>query len=191
MFSAGEWREPAAEHWAALEAAGWEPPVLVGLIGDEQQREGAASWLSAQPLRSEVVAWADEGYEHVTIDALHRYAKLSEGAIMYAHTKGAYNTAPIEHAWRQYMTEHLVGEWVTCRTALEQGYDVAGPCYLAGAEAAGHGFLRPIFGGNFWMATCEHLRSLPPLVAEERHEAEIWVCQNQARAFSTAPFAGW
>lgn len=193
LWADGEWTEPVAEHFTALTSAGWTGPIHLGLVGSPENRKAAFAYLDDcfDELTVGVAVEADEGYEHVTLHALHRYVKRHGGAVMYAHTKGAHNTAPIEHVWRQYMTRHLVREWIACRTALEQGYDLAGPCYCAPREAAAYGFLKPIFGGNYWMATCEYLRSLPPLTRPERHEAEIWVCQNYGKVFSTAPFAGW
>jgi hypothetical protein len=90
------------------------------------------------------------------------------------------------------MTQFVVKGWRKCRDALASGhYDAVG-CHWLTADEFAH--VRadtnyPMFGGNFWMATCEYIRSLPPVPNNTRHEAESWIGLNNPRVIDLFP--GW
>lgn len=106
--------------------------------------------------------------------------------VLYLHSKGA--THPLGHdlrtRWRNCMMRNLVSNWRTCVAALENGYDSVGCHWLTPP------FTPPgqyIWGGNFWWATSDYLRTLPGLMLrdrvkisgldsiESRFEAEVWI----------------
>lgn len=189
-FAAGEWRNPVAEHLAALEDGGYDGEFHVGIVGPKDEREQALDEFTI--LRSpDSCVEADQGWEQVTIQHLHAYAQEHDGAVLYAHTKGAYNLSPFQEVWRQWMTWNVVVHWRDCAEALEGEIDAIG-CHWLTKEEFPHVVVDtnfPMFGGNFWMATCEYLRTLPPVGMERRHEAESWIGLGNPRVLDLSP--GW
>jgi len=132
------------------------------------------------PAGWQVVADEAAGWEQVTLTPLATYAAEHDGAILYAHTKQ-------DGAWRRLMTARVVYEWRHLLQKLEEdGYDVAGNCWRLGP-----GMLDPTpiphFSGNFWIATCEYLRTLPPVRNVYAYDAEKWLGLGDPRAFDTEP----
>lgn len=190
-YADGQWREPLAEHLAALEDAKFDGPFHVGIVGapervDEVRQE--LHWLRPPT----TWLWESVGWEQVTLQAVHGYARHNDGAVLYAHTKGAARSDAFQDAWRRSMTYHLVSKWQNARDALASGhYDAVGSHWLT-AEEYPHievDTSYPMFGGNFWMATCEYLRSLSPVGTGTRHEAESWIGLNGPRVLDLFP--GW
>jgi len=171
-WTAGEWRQPWDEHQSALWRSGFDEanfiPVLVG-----------------------------HGNESVTLNRVLSWAQWNDGAILYAHTKGASNPEPFRDRWRRSMSARVVERWRENLALLESGdVDAVGCHWLTEAEhpgmfgamtvpAEGSGF----FGGNFWMATCDYLRTLPPCEPEPRWQAEQWIGLNHPRVVDLLP--GW
>ena len=177
---------------AALEDAKFDGFFGVGVVADSPEvREQV--WTELEVLRPpDMIDWFDSGFEQVTIQALHQYARTHDGAILYAHTKGAANVSVFQDEWRRSMTYNLVAKWKNARDALASGnFDAVG-CHWLTAEEYPHISVDtsfPMFGGNFWMATCEYIRSLPPVGTGSRHEAESWIGLNSPRALDLLP--GW
>ena len=185
------WREPTAEFVAAL--GDYPSIVRLGHIGTPA---GMGEFAATVP-RSMIVAHADTGYESVTLNAVRRYAQRHVGAVLYAHTKGASNPEPFRARWRRSMLRRVVEPWRDNLALLESGdVDAVGCHWLTEAEypgmfgamtvpAQGSGF----FGGNFWMATCEYLRTLPVCESEPRWRAEQWIGIGRPRVVDLLP--GW
>lgn len=167
-----EWEEPIAEHLAAFEGL----PMHVGVVGRPEDRQSALAALGGV----EVAVEADEGWEQVTLAALHAYAQEHDHAILYAHTKGASNPSDFSRRWRTSMTEHLIAQWPKALEAIEKGCDLAGAHWIEG-----HAW--PHFSGNYWMASAAYLRTLPPCGNGDRMEAEFWVGQNEPKVFDMFP----
>jgi hypothetical protein len=172
----GAWHDPVFEHRMALASSRVPGPVRLGLVGGPQERAKVAAAFAPDV---EVVSEARHGWEQVTLMQLAVYAADHDGAVMYAHTKA-------DDAWRRLMTARVVYEWRRCLSKLDEGYDVAGNCWRLGP-----GMLDPTpiphFSGNFWMATCEYLRKLPPIRNVYAYDAEKWLGLNDPRAFDTEP----
>lgn len=143
--------------------------------------------------------------EASTINELRRYAECFDGAILYAHTKGASDPSEFRARWRRSMTRRVVKDWRENLRRLELSSLLDAECRppdaigchwlteadhpgMFGAEtipAEGSGF----FGGNFWMARCDYLRTLPVCESEPRWKAESWIGINHPRVVDLLP--GW
>ncbi len=191
VYAAGQWREPVAEHMAALEDSKFDGYFGVGIVGPPESQWAAQFELETLNA-PDLEVCAEKGWEQVTISALHEYAQHNDGAVLYAHTKGAARSNAFQDEWRRSMTHHLVSKWQNARDDLASGhYDAVG-CHWLTAEEYPHVKVDtsyPMFGGNFWMATCEYLRGLPPVGTGTRHEAESWIGLNGPRVLDLFP--GW
>lgn len=141
----------------------------VGIVGTEENR---ARVKDALPF-AEVVVEADKGWEQVTLNVLHETAKTFDGAIFYAHTKGAWSQSALADAWRISMTYDTVTRWRACVDALAR-VQAAGPYWLTSHEPE-HKEHRYFFAGNFWWARADYLRTLPRPLTATRFQAEGWV----------------
>ncbi len=203
IWTGGQWRKPLREFSDALVAAEFTGLVRVGIVGP-------VGW---EELRTEFprlcrfpIVVADHGNEHLTLNAV-RTMLISEhvqgppdrvgGHVLYAHTKGSHDNTPFRDRWRRSMTNRLVGQWRSVAALLDTGQiDAVGSHWLTEAQfgsaifsqtrpAPGSGF----FGGNFWMARADYLRSLPPCPAEPRWAAESWIGTRRPRVYDLLP--GW
>lgn len=190
IYAAGAWQKPLQEHADALSQAGWENPVHIGVIGPPAAREVA--------IEAAMARWslfcgteADEGYEQLTLDAVRDYALGHDGAVLYCHTKGAADPTDFNARWRRSMTKRLVLPWRENLAALEE-YDIVGSHWLTPAVTPEGGEFAdglPFFGGNFWMARCDYLRTLPECPLENRWQAEHWIGMGTPRVLDLLP--GW
>lgn len=168
LWRPGQWREPAHEHLDALVQSGFEGPVHLSFAGTE----------------------------HETLERVREYAQRNEGAVLYAHTKGASDPSDFNARWRRSMTDRLVRDWRANLAHLE-GHDAVGCHWLTAARFPDRrdcppeqgNVSVPFFGGNFWLARCEYLRTLPPCPQENRWDAERWIGMGDPRVFDLLP--GW
>lgn len=189
LYSGGvAWRDPLAEHLAALEDSGYDGPLHVGIVGPPDTRAEALHELNnIRPPDS--LTEADDGWEQVTLAPLRAYARKHDGAILYAHTKGASDPSPINVIWRRWMSHHLIHGWRACHNALRTGrYDAVG-CHWLTSEQFGPMVTTPFFGGTFWMATTEYLSKLPKCAQTSRFDAELWIGLARPRVLDLLP--GW
>lgn len=169
-WEGGQWQAPHLEFQSALASAGFKGDVVIN--------------------------WSRATSEAPTINMLRGYAQAHDGAVLYAHTKGAATVEEFRDRWRASMTNHVVRRWRENLTLLES-VDAVG-CHWLTEEAfpgmfqqgmtdphAGSGF----FGGNFWMARCDYLRNLPRCRMEPRWEAERWIGHGRPRVVDLLP--GW
>jgi hypothetical protein len=136
-----------------------------------------------------VEAEADTGWEQVTLAAVRRYAQTHDGAVVYAHTKGASNAGDLgsNSKWRRAMNLRVVDNWRSNLKAMDD-HDALGCHWLTPGEHPGT-IRTPFFAGNFWMARCDYLRTLPVCATEDRMDAELWVGLNGPRVLDVLP--GW
>jgi hypothetical protein len=170
------WLTPAREHFDALRESRFDGIVRVGIVGGRPQREEAEHWLDGRWPTWGSAAVADEGFEMVTLDALHRFAKAADPAtpVLYTHGKGSFQPSPHSDAWRRNMTGHLVAGWRHCVNSLHEA-DAVGCHWLTAAEYPGKILQPGIFGGNFWWANAGYLAKLAPVEWASRWCAEGWV----------------
>jgi hypothetical protein len=167
VWPAGRWREPYADLVATFDGA--EFP-----------------WEAFHPHAAPT--------ESVTINRLRDYAQTHDGAVLYCHTKGAYTVEPFRDRWRRSMARRVISPWRDHLRTLDK-LDAVGCHWLTEAVYPGmFGATRPadgggFFGGNFWVARCDYVRSLPPCVAEPRFEAERWIGLGRPRVLDLLP--GW
>lgn len=178
VFCGGPWEAIAAEHIEAMGTAPWE--LTVGLIGAPVVRAAAKGWWLARTTVESFVE-ADEGFEQVTLWALHDWAKQAPAGepVLYAHSKGVtHRSGDGRHplyagAWRASMTRHVVGGWQRC-TGLLQECDAVG-CHWLTPETYPGLVQVPYFAGNFWWARAGYVARLPPVSNNSRYDAEGWV----------------
>lgn len=190
----GDWAAAIGEHMAALTDSEFDSPVHVGCVGTPHNCMDVKRQFDV--LHPATEWWeARTGWEQVTIKRLHKYAQNNDGAVMYAHTKGSANYSPFQEVWRGWMTKHVVLGWRECvgqlRHGIVNGADLVGCHWLTREEfpQVVVDTSLPMMGGNFWIATCQYLRSLPPVGMEARHEAESWVGLGDPKVLDLSP--GW
>jgi hypothetical protein len=179
----GEWVPAADEHITALASSGFRADrVFVGLVGGAIARERAHQYLEAGLSQFGPVSFihAIEGYEQVTLTALRDWCRAHNdpsAAVLYAHTKGAYNVTAVTIEHRRIMTGKVAGHW---RHALDtlNGHDTAG-CFWEPAN--------PHYVGNFWWARTDYLADLPAPPVANRHQAETWIAVGDPTACELNP----
>lgn len=178
VYADGDWLEIAENHLRALTQYGLYDQLAsfnVGIVGTEQNIATFTSFLQESSLNFKIVATSPEGWEQTTINQLWKLAKLEESCyFVYAHTKGAANPHGLTLNWRHGMTRHLIVEWQKCIEVLDSGYSTVG-CHLQPGRPDQS---LPFWGGNFWWATSEYIRSLSSCTENSRYDAEIWIGQS-------------
>lgn len=199
LYAVNQWRGILSEHLTELERSGLLARidrVHLGIVGPGRARSEAVSLVSERAT-AEVVAEAENGWEHLTLAAIWRAPKHPGVAFLYAHTKGVSYSPPdpFRDAWRRSMSNSLIGGWRRCLQLLRD-HDLVG-CHWLTPERWGavpdFGDC-PYFGGNFWWARSEWLATLgpPKLGPKDRWAAEPWVggCGNPRVADLTPGWPG-
>ncbi len=177
VYAAGNWREPLSEFIQALDGTTPYPgPIRVGLVGTADERDEVERYLTTWR-DYEVVAAEDEGYEQLTLTEVARYARENDGAVLYAHTKGAARAYGIQRAWRRETTREVVAPWKANLEYLRT-HDVLGSSWQYEWKGG--------FAANFWIARCDYLRTLP-LFERRRTSAETWIAKGIPRIWDLAP----
>jgi hypothetical protein len=183
----GDWRSAAIPHMEALERFGFEGDIYIGLVGSAHNRLEA--WEELSMLGGvKVCAEEDEGYEQVTLRAVRAHAIHHDGAVLYTHTKGSWDNSDHNRRWREHMTRLVVGRWRENLTWLETA-DALGCHWFCIGDDPETRVMVPYFMGNFWMARCDYLRTLPQLSANTRYHAEAWIGLNNPEIVDLSP--GW
>jgi hypothetical protein len=175
VYADGDWKPAAEDHIEELFVSGLLDELddmFVGIVGSKENRRKVK-----RKLRRFVVAEADEGWEQVTLNEVHKYAQHNDAAIFYAHTKGAWSNSELARQWRVSMTHDTVTRWQECVAALHT-VEAAGPYWLKSwePEHADHDFF---FAGNFWWARSDYIRTLSPVSVSNRYQAEGWIGLNK------------
>jgi hypothetical protein len=184
----GVWPEIVAEHLEALK--GFDGEIVVGAAGAAQKplRSLLLDYLMLRvPTIVEVPAESERG----TMELVRAWAlEHPNDVVMYGHTKGASQPTPFNDRWRRSMQHHVVEGWENCRSILEEGYDAVG-CHWLHPDVFGESTMgpTPFFGGNYWLATCAYLNTLPPVPGEDRWGSERWIGLGNPRVHDLAP--GW
>jgi len=171
VFADGAWERPALEHVRRLANSGLLgalDEMYVGVVGSVERRREVR-----HKLPGVFVVEADCGWEQVTIEALRDFVRGGDGAVFYAHTKGAWSQSPLAERWREAMTASTVDDWEKCVRALGRA-DAAGAFWYQSGEPE-HELHGHFFAGNFWWATAEYLRTLDRVRTTSRFDAEGWI----------------
>ena len=182
------WTDPVTEHLAALAAITEPVELTVGLVGSQDNRDLVIEHVAPRlPACVAELRYAtfNTGWEQPTLELLHAAAAKHEDPILYCHTKGSVQPAA---EWRKRMTANVVGRWEECLLLLGKGAQAVGSHWLTPAEWPER-VDSPYFGGNFWWARADYVRTLPPLRYDKRHEAEAWIGRGDPRVVDLAP--GW
>lgn len=181
VYAGGEWRDPVSEHIQALyysEVAQHMKRFYVGYVGTDEQIAEAEQYIQ-QHIPSVTIARSPSGWEQETMRHIPDY--LTDGPVLYAHTKGSSHVNDFTAGWRRSMTKECIINWRYCLTKLEDN-DIAG-CHWLQAEDG-----KWFYGGTYWWATTQYLRKLPPVGEENRFMAEHWIGLNpEVKAFDLKP----
>jgi hypothetical protein len=171
VYADGDWLKPAQDHFKALvlsELLDNLDMMHLGIVGSRENRLKVAKTLPGV-----VVAEADEGWEQVTLEKLHDYCQTDDGVVFYAHTKGAWSQSILADRWRASMTHDTVTRWRDCVEVL-QTVQACGPHWIR-SHMPEHREHEHFFGGNFWWARSDYVRTLDPVKTETRFQAEGWI----------------
>ena len=176
----GNWRQVFDDQVRQAESVGLDLEAHV--IGTEEdfayvETQVAAAFRHGQSLIQ---------YETPTLQALYEWARENpDGAALYLHTKGVSQPQDRgKQAWRILMESEVLLKW-------RENLDKLATLDMVGLNWQDSRDL-PHYSGNFWMARCDWLSSLPapkdhraaggPWIAGnpwERMHAEIWLgCRN-------------
>lgn len=117
-------------------------------------------------------------FEFPTLEMIKDFAKRYNYKILYIHTKGATNENEFIADWRRFMLWHLVDQWETCVSKLDE-FDTVG--IFRQNDPVPH------YKGNFWWANAGHINRLkspreadvPTLDGTDRHKAEFWLLSQE------------
>ena len=207
---AGLWHEVVNDHFEACEKSGLldvlSGPVRIGVVGAQKDRYAVYAQLD-RGFRDDyrIKGSAVEGFEQVTLFPLWcEMGGLTNGAVLYSHTKGVAHPSVRQDDWRRKMTAEVVGRWDRCAAILDIGAaDLVGSYRIVndgeaqaafgdGADAVAAGLnaelgidlpVGPVFpevgqsiyAGNFWWATSQWVASLDAPAVRSRYDAETWI----------------
>lgn len=149
--------------------------VIVGIVGNVEPALSTLKCLLRGKAR--VVYGGDVSqFEFPTLQHLYDLSQAQDFDAWYIHTKGVSHNSS-HGVWHRLQMESIVIEkHAYCRSKLDC-HDACGMFWrLTGFDQP-----NPHFSGNFWWATAEYLRSLPPpssLDVSNRFQAEFWIGKN-------------
>lgn len=114
--------------------------------------------------------------EKPTINLMQLFSQYNNSKILYLHTKGiTHNPLPNQiRDWTKLMTYCLIDCAKECMDLLTE-YDTVGCNYSDKPY--------PHFSGNFWWSRTSHLKKLPVITSNDRHDSEWWVAQNNPNKY--------
>jgi hypothetical protein len=128
-----------------------------------------------------------------TLNVIRDWVKGHQGwYVLYHHTKGVSTPNQADN-WRRRMQKHCVTDWRKCVKALDDGAEACG-CHWLTPERHGQTIRKPFFGGTFYWAKSDYLKTLPPLPAPtwgNRYEAEMWIGTGPRRPRVVDFHPGW
>jgi hypothetical protein len=192
IYADGNYQPAVEEHILAMqqhELLNHLDGFYLGLVGTPENRQAAVDLINSHGVYPQIRAAADDGWEHVTLEALRKHSAVHDGNVLYAHTKSAYNETDINIAWRKSMCYYNVVQWRQNLVAL-QDHDTSG-CHFIDDRAQHSGLGHRFYGGTYWWARTSHIRCLPDLVYHTRWCAEWWIGErfDDWKHYDTNP--GW
>ena len=181
VYAGGQWKEVVKEHIQALRQSGLDQQIehmYVGYVGTPEQTDEAEQFICSE-LETVTINKSETGWEQETMRLIPKY--VTDKTVLYAHTKGASRQSDHQTTWRRSMTKECIINWERAIAALSD-HDIVGCHWLCAADG------KWFFGGTFWWASAEYLRTLPDINNENRFQAEHWVGLNpNVRAFDLKP----
>lgn len=169
IYAQGLWKVPVYEHLVALTSSGLSEVIdsfNIGLVGSPEKRQEVIDYLIKEGCDFNIVAESDKGWEQETLDKLYEESLSAPPfKVIYAHSKGASNPSRASVAWRQDMTEGVVGMWKVAVELLDN-HDAVGIFWIRAHK---------MFGGNFWWANSSHIATLGYPCKKDRFGAERWL----------------
>jgi hypothetical protein len=188
IYADGKWFAPVTEHLKALRKSGLQKNLegfFIGITSSDKNRARIERFLKAYsfffPFTYTIVNHSTTGWEQTTLDKLYEFSLDHEGYVLYAHTKGASNSHPINHYWRRSMIYFNIKNWKKATEKLKD-HQAVGCHWLLPEDLPCNGYY---FGGNFWWADFSLIRTLGKPLKNSRFDAEIWI----GNKFETHPFA--
>lgn len=177
---AGHWRQIVDEQILKLKASGlWDKTeaLFIGLLGPSSEPLS----FEDPKLRLRYLGEDFEPAELPTLAWLQSFCLDHDGLVYYQHTKGVFRQGLGQEQWRRCMEHFVIHEHQQCIEALAD-HD------LCGINWGDRGWCR-FFGGNFWWARAQYIRTLPDIHSltlrpgldpAPRHVCERWIGENPA-----------
>jgi hypothetical protein len=174
----GDWRRVVSEQLRKMRRSGlWRRTreLHVGVVGPSVR----ALRLKHPKVQLHYFGEDVAQFEFPTLEHLYRFSQQEDALVYYIHTKGVSRQPdPAIRDWRHLLEYFVLERWRECVSVLQR-YDCCGV----------NAFYAPYrhFSGNFWWATTEYIRTLPPpsstpspavLGLGRRHACEIWIGLN-------------
>jgi hypothetical protein len=173
------WREIVEEQILKMKASGlWDRAerIFVGLLGP-----GCEEFPCDDPrLHLTHFGTGYEAAELPTLSALQQFCRSRDCLVFYVHTKGVFSPADGTRDWRRSMEHFIIMRYEDCIAKLAD-HDICGINW--------HSSWCRFFGGNFWWARSDYVRTLPDICSLEpvagldlsrRHVCERWIGENPA-----------
>lgn len=184
-----------AEQMAALCSSGLAAAAeqfYIGINGRPEDRDLARLFAPAKALY--LLHGPNATTEIPTLANLRSWALVHPGYhVLYLHTKGVTHPGEVAYeVWRRRMERAVVTNWRTCISDLESGCDACGSHWLTPEQFPN--VTSPFFGGTFWWAKADYLKTLPQLPAatwSNRFEAESWIGRGNPKPRVKDYYPGW
>lgn len=190
----GDWKLIIEQQLPRLKKSGLyeaSTQIIVGYIGGAGHLGELPDEIKNDPKFYIFTTRDREDFEFPTLERARFMALYKETPfyMYYIHTKGASSGAEVNdnaaRTWRLYMEYFNIDRWQDCVDKLEQGEE------LAGCEWHGNHF-----SGNFWWASSEYIKQLPPMYSywkgtqHCRIDAEVYIgkaCSQKIYNFYSCP----
>ncbi|MET0463416.1 MAG: class I SAM-dependent methyltransferase [Chitinophagaceae bacterium] len=149
-----KWEEIFREQMDQLGRNGFRR-INLSMLGEQDDLISAGKILEESGITIELLHYDQDltCFETPALQAIEEWAKMSNGYVLYLHSKGV--SSPEDNTkikWRRLMMHELVDNWESCMWQLLK-YDVVGVNWRD---------MPPIshFCGNFWYASSRYIRKL-------------------------------
>ena len=184
IYADGAWEIPVEEHIGALKFSKLEyylNEFNIGIVGNIDDRNKVIEKLKTYGIEFTVIAEEDNGWEQVTMNKMYELIKNKNGWVFYAHTKGSHDPSPINIAWRKSMTYYNIIKWQEKVEPHLDNIDI---------DTIGcHWCNNQFWGGTYWWARIDYLKSLSLPLMNDRWDAERWIGSGNPRILDLNP--GW
>jgi len=157
---------------------------IVGINGEQESNEIANLLIPKSAKR--ILHGLNCYGENRTILEIEEFSKTHrDWNILYFHSKGAtHPNDMLRINWRRCMMRQLVTNWGRCVQDLDSGFESVGCHWLTNM---GSDRSQNYWGGNFWWANSDFIRTLPSICSrtririsgidslDSRYEAEAWI----------------